>query len=226
MAENAADPAPTRFDRFKTILRIAAVSLGMPLSFLFFWPFSVFLIGASLSGVMLFQIWKGLASLRWLHTQGTIMSSGVETRELTYIGSHLQRVRGTISEVKVLYSYSVEGRQYDGRVIQYGWSGSGSGNRDIQTAENFLRDGNLSVYYNPDKPEEAVLVTGPGWPVALGLPFGLLIITGAIKEYDWNPYRFYEMYPFFIARDILLLAVIAGLWYWRRRWIPKIIRPR
>ena len=76
---------------------------------------------------MLWQILKGFSGLGWPETSGLLTSSGIEKREGTsYVSSHW--IRYTTFEVKVTYAYTVEGRPYEGHIVQYGWLGaSGAG---------------------------------------------------------------------------------------------------
>lgn len=113
----------------------------------------------------------GKASKSWIETRGKILSSTAIYSNS--IGSYL----------KVTYSYTINGKDYTGNKFKYGgkhflWQ---------DTAGQFVRETlpkgtEVSVYYNPQRPEQAVIEQGIGvdcywWFVFATIAFALAINT-------------------------------------------------
>ena len=81
----------------------------------------------------------------------------------------------------VIYTYTVAGTRYEGERIHFG----GVGGWTVGWAESWLRrypvGKRVPVFYNPDDPSEAVLVTGPRWLVFLMMGFiGVTFLAGGV----------------------------------------------
>jgi hypothetical protein len=102
-------------------------------------------------------ILKGHKASGWPRTDGKILSSEV-------VAKHGHTPRGTraITEYspRVAYVYGVEGRQYSGDKIRMGHEYSGRSSVAKEIAGRYVKDAQVEVMYNPDKPDEAVLETG------------------------------------------------------------------
>ena len=115
----------------------------------------------------LLTVWKGLRTRRWPVTFGRVITSGVTTEKT----EDMPEEWSLPDQAKVVYEYEVEGKRYTADTLQI------RGN--MQTARSVRRERELLsryppgksvlVYYNPAKPEEAVLQPG--------VPRGLLPLT-------------------------------------------------
>lgn len=89
------------------------------------------------------------ASLNWLPTMGTIIKSRVE----------VSGGENTTVSPKVIYTYEVRGKLYQCDQIRAGdkfWSVSSSQSA-YQTIDQYPEGLDVTVYYNPNNPEEAAL---------------------------------------------------------------------
>ena len=127
------------------------------------------LVGGLIIVAFLLTVWKGLRTRRWPVTFGRVITSGVTTE----ITEDMPEEWSLPDQAKVVYEYEAEGKRYTADTLQI------RGN--MQTARSVRRERELLsryppgksvlVYYDPAKPEEAVLQPG--------VPRGLLPLTTA-----------------------------------------------
>jgi hypothetical protein len=109
-------------------------------------------------GVVLFAVYiRNLARVRasgsWPAVQGTVTESWIEEDATT-------EEDGTISRryaPKVSYRYTVMGMEYQGDRIAFGPGTSGSRSSAEKVLARYPKGGAALVYYNPEKPTDAVL---------------------------------------------------------------------
>lgn len=90
---------------------------------------------------------------RWPTTQGRIVSSGVQQYEVTDEGT-----TSTQYKVSVVYSYEVRGRKFTSDRLRMGVViGASFPGHAKRTARYYPVGGEVTVYYNPKKPSDAVL---------------------------------------------------------------------
>ncbi len=139
-----------------------------------------FLIGG---GLLIFLILplaiRAQASVKWVPTPCTILSSGVK--------SHKGENNTTYS-VAVLYRYTVNGREY--KSDAYGLmssSTSGRASKEKITAQ-YPAGSEQTCHVNPQNPAEAVLKPGLGWEIPLFgfIPLVFLGIGLAIFAASWK----------------------------------------
>jgi len=119
----------------------------------------------------------------WRSVRGTMLTSGVESRESS---SPRQPGRapasGTTFVPRVEYEYRVEGQAYHGRRFELLEEGLGSRAAVEARLEAYPAGAEVDVYDDPDDPASSVLKRGV--PSAMGIPFFLgfvaLAIGGAI----------------------------------------------
>lgn len=100
---------------------------------------------------------KAEASAAWPATQGKIVRSWVRTE------SSWDTDTGTTYSYfpEVRYEYEVMGQKYEGKNISFGGSvGSSSRAYAEKVIAQYPADKEVTVYYNPEKPSEAVLERG------------------------------------------------------------------
>ena len=134
-----------------------------------------FLIPAAILLFFFFRVrMKSEASLKWSYVTGRIISSEVRTNT-EQLNDDTHRVRYTYSPL-VQYEYVVNGQPYTAMRIHYGVTPQLERARAEQLARKYVPGMPLKVYYNPEKPEEAVLEQKSVSSVA-GLIFGLIFVT-------------------------------------------------
>jgi hypothetical protein len=96
---------------------------------------------------------KSTASLAWPSTAGTIVSSTVRRNSSTDEDGHTNFSFSPIVE----YDYSVNGQAYKGKKIHYGITPSQDNATAQKEADRFPAGRQVTVFFNPEKPNEAVL---------------------------------------------------------------------
>ena len=99
---------------------------------------------------------KSQASQSWPTAQGVVVSSEVTARRSR---SGKGRHRTTYG-ADVRYEYTVNGVQYSSGKISFGEYRTHSRGPAQAAVDQYPRQAEVVVYYNPDKPEEAVLEPG------------------------------------------------------------------
>jgi hypothetical protein len=127
------------------------------------------LVGGTIVLAVLLTVWKGHRTRSWTTTFGRVLSSGVEETEPV---SEEERPSSLgLYQPKVVYEYEADGKRLTTDAIQV--RGNVRTTTTIRHEQGLLgrypAGESVTVYYNPDKPEEAVLEPG--------VPRGLFPIT-------------------------------------------------
>jgi hypothetical protein len=138
-------------------IRIVACLAGAPL----------LLIGGLIIVAFLLTVWKGLRTRRWQVTCGRVITSGV-TAEKT---EDMPEEWSLPDQAKVVYEYEAEGKRYiaDTMQIRGNMQTASAVRRERELPSRYPPGQSVLVYYNPAKPEEAVLQPG--------VPRGLVPLT-------------------------------------------------
>jgi hypothetical protein len=129
---------------------------------------AVLALGTLVLAISLIRVYKFRASKTWISTTGKIISSEMETRR----GG---RRRSITYHAAIVYDYSVEGTKYSGNRICFGDYGSSDANHARQILNRYPAGMQVSVYYNPSKPKDAVLERRLSWTVYLALIVGFAV---------------------------------------------------
>jgi hypothetical protein len=114
-------------------------------------------------GVLMFAATKyfsGQDTAKWPTVQGSIIRSGITQQKMR------SRQTGTIGVsygLDLAYEYSVENKRFVGQDVMYGEKGwwGGTDKDAVRTAaKRFPQSKQVKVYYNPKKPQQAVLIPG------------------------------------------------------------------
>ena len=108
----------------------------------------------------------GKASLAWPSVEGSVIQSGFRTA-----GSGTKRT----TSAEIQYSYSVGGESYQNDRIRFGAHGAGSGPGRWGDFGRMSPGEPLTVFYDPQSPQQATLETGP-----TGRSLGLLAAAGVV----------------------------------------------
>lgn len=144
-------------------------------------------LAVMLGGMGLFALLIALASSReaarakdWKSTWGRIESSGVEKFQTLSESGGRQRWQ-TMQRAQVIYSYSVNGREYRGDKVAEGWKTSATfGLLARRAAAKFAQGQPVEVFYDPANPSRALLdrrVKGGGFVYLIAFAF----LTAAAK---------------------------------------------
>jgi len=134
--------------------------------------------------IMFFIYFRNLAKVRasqaWPAVQGTVAASWVRRKQSTDDD-------GSISESfypEIQYTYQVMGMEYQGDKIAFGPKSGGNRTKAEKAIAKYPTGANVTVYYQPDKPETAVLER----TITKGLLFlGILMIALGIFFYiTWS----------------------------------------
>ncbi|RME88469.1 MAG: DUF3592 domain-containing protein [Anaerolineae bacterium] len=138
-------------------------------------------LGMMLIGIVtlcagLFTMTKDAGSAEWPATEGTVIYATVEETTRTYYGGKGRRTTRTVYTPRIEYRYTVDGQTYTNTTI-------GAETSDIRSgiyAGEYAPGKPITVYYNPENPSDAVLVTGvAGSSLAPGC-LGMFFVIGGV----------------------------------------------
>ncbi len=109
---------------------------------------------------------RASASTDWPTTEGKVISSEVE--------SHKGGEGGTTYGAEVLYEYSVSRTTHSGNKVSFGDYSSSNPGHAREIVNKYPADETVTVHYNPERPEVAVLEPGGSSIIYLPLGFGLV----------------------------------------------------
>lgn len=117
---------------------------------------------------------KGLESQNWPSVNGLVTVSeikqGMDRDEDDHVTYHYSP--------KVEYTYEVGGQTYHAKTISFGGVVAYKNPNKVQPVlARYPLQGNVRVFYNPLKPQEAVLEQGAGKGVRLSLIFGIVLLA-------------------------------------------------
>ena len=112
-----------------------------------------FLSGAILLFFSLRARKKSSASMSWPSTTGRIITSTVRQNSSTDEDGHVSFTYSPVVE----YEYTVNNQVYKGKTINYGITAMQDRNAAQKEVDRFTPGAQVPVYYNPEKPQEAVL---------------------------------------------------------------------
>jgi len=131
-----------------------------------------FLIGFGLLGWGLYSFYRGRQALAWPTTEGRVLDCRVQENPDS---------DGTTWQVKVRYSYVVDGRVFEGNRVGFGYNGSSTQEEHQGIYEKLQEASRVIVRYEPGNPSNAVLAAGFNRSTFLTLAFAitwLLFTTG------------------------------------------------
>ena len=131
-------------------------------------------------GVGLWMINKGIQSENWDKGTATITSSEIEKTESRSKDAQGFTQTSTSYSVRVKYSYTVEGSNYEGNTVGFGTM-SHNERSDAQEELKFYPKGKtIDVYYDPENPSDSVLNKGVFWPMYIVIVVMVIILIVSI----------------------------------------------
>lgn len=144
------------------------------------------LVGVATGAFFVYRIFQGFTSNRWPFAIGELESS--ELKEVIYKGSDGGGGVDLASAwvVNFRYSYSVSDGKYEGSRVTYS-DGINKTSRALKKLQKRYQGKSLiQVYYNPEKPEQSVLVPGLGIFNFTPLITSVLFILAGLFIYSYE----------------------------------------
>jgi len=122
---------------------------------------------------LLRTVLKTRSSRRWARADGRIISSAV----VTYLSTDDDGGSNRMFKPDVVYEYAAHGRMCRSRQISLdGIDGSTAQSWAHDIVRAYPPGDSVLVFYNPDKPEEAILEVSSGWSMSAGIAFVVILI--------------------------------------------------
>ena len=118
-------------------------------------------------------IMTGIKSSGWSKTKGLILSSEVTT-------SYNEHHSKTTMTPVVTYKYALNGREYQSRQVSTGDHGSGDIKQARKVVERYCPGMEVTVFFNPNDPGNAVLEPGLSISSVIILGVGVVFFCAAI----------------------------------------------
>ncbi len=132
------------------------------------------IVGVAILAFGFNDVQQAWVSRSWPHVQGTVVSYSVEQRKSTDSDNRVK----TYYYPHIVYRYQVNEQNYSGNRIAFGDAGGNS------PGYGYFQEQNVTVYYSPDDPSQAVLRPGemqtPWWVLGIGVCFAGLGIPSAL----------------------------------------------
>ena len=119
---------------------------------------------------------RAKASVSWPSVEGKIIAASVKTQTATPSGGRTRATSRTY-KANVSYEYSVGGTRYSSDKVSFGEYGDSDPEHARGIVGRYPAGKTVQVYYNPEKPDVAVLEPGASWssyvPLGVGILFAL-----------------------------------------------------
>nr|WP_231734456.1 DUF3592 domain-containing protein [Lysobacter gilvus] len=118
----------------------------------------------------------GFDSLRWTRTTGTL-------ERIWQVSSSSESATDDEHSVHAHYTYSVNGRTYKGRRLSYRTMSDLPFAEALDLMHGLRKGSEVDVYYDPARPERAVMIPGSGTGNIVGLT--TLIVLAVFLGLSW-----------------------------------------
>lgn len=160
------------------------ISPGCSKAFIFvvgrLFPLSFGLGGLIFLGVGLWAINKGMQSENWDKETATIISSEIERKQSSSKGPQGVTKTSTSYSVRVKYSYTVEGSNYEGNTVGFGTMSHNEKSDAQEELKSYPKGKTIDVYYDPENPSDSVLKKGVFWPMYIVIAVSVITLIGSI----------------------------------------------
>jgi len=113
------------------------------------------------------------ATAKWPTVEGTVLETRIHTYKSTS-GSGSKKRTTTMYEPIVVYRYEVDGKTYTHDQVEFASGGSSSASSAKKTIHRYPVGSKVTVYYDPELPQNALLEPGAKWYAYMPLGFGVL----------------------------------------------------
>lgn len=130
-------------------------------------------VGCLLILLASYGLMRGIPTTKWPSTKGEVLYASVQEKYVRHDDSYDY-------SASIAYSYTVNGIQYKGSVIQRGLGEQLKNTKFLNafyTARKFSKGTLITVFYEPENPTEAVIKRGPDLATYIVLIVGLIFIV-------------------------------------------------
>ncbi len=169
MANNKYRLPPPPYPALRWVLRV------------FPWPFVIIGAVTLLLGVK--TGWRAVQSRHWPSVNGLISSSKTVTEIQApdrAQGDRQTRPSRTVDRAAIIYDYRVGDRTYAGSTVSFGDFGSSRKGHAGGIVTRYPSGKMVAVFYDPARPERAVLEPGFSWSLLLAPVIGLIFLIGGL----------------------------------------------
>ena len=131
-------------------------------------------------GVGLWMINKGMQSENWDKGTATITSSEIEKTESRSKDAQGFTQTSISYSVRVKYSYTVEGSNYEGNTVGFGTMSHNERSDAQEELKSYPKGKTIDVYYDPENPSDSVLNKGVFWPMYIVVVVMVIMLIGSI----------------------------------------------
>ncbi|HHH36808.1 MAG TPA: DUF3592 domain-containing protein [Gammaproteobacteria bacterium] len=144
------------------------------------------LVGTMTALFFLSRARQAVASRFWPVTRGTLISN--DARLVVYEGGNSDSTMTRVSALMVdfRYTYDVKGKRYEGSRVTFSDHVNKFEKSIRKLQKQYQGSDSIKVYYNPEKPEESVLVPGASIYNFTPLITSALFIAVGIFLWNWK----------------------------------------
>lgn len=129
-------------------------------------------LSGALCGLAAYRFAKARQTQRWREARGHVVESDVEVRETVGLGKEKEKTVDNFP--RVIYEYTVNGRRHEGQRIAL--TAESANGRVEEILARYPRGAEITVYYDPDDPEAALLDRGLPHDFSRALTWALVFI--------------------------------------------------
>ena len=160
------------------------ISPGCSKAFIFvvgrLFPLSFGLGSMIFLGFGLWAINKGMQSENWDKGTATVLMSDIEKSETKSKDAQGFTRTSTSYSVRVKYSYTVEGNNYEGNTVGFGTMSHNERSDAQEELKSYPKGKTIDVYYDPENPSDSVLKKGVFWPMYIVIAVSVIMLIGSI----------------------------------------------
>jgi hypothetical protein len=153
------------------------------------WALLFLAIGVAITAFGLYRLRIAWASSQWPTVTATIISSDVETRHRSGDPTGARTERGFEYIPKVVYEYSVDGKALEADRITFDDLRFDVHLAAKAVADRYAPGSEVSVSYDPERPDRAVLEPGLAWTAYLLPAFGVVLTLSTIAAWIFPSLR-------------------------------------
>jgi hypothetical protein len=147
------------------------------------WALLFLAVGIAITAIGVYRLRIARAAGQWPTATATIVSSDVETRHRSGDATGMRTERGFEYLPRVAYEYSVDGTPYQSDRITFDDLRFDSYVAAKVIADRYAPGSEVSVSYDPQRPEHAVLEPGLSWTAYLVPAFGVVLVLSTVAAW-------------------------------------------
>ncbi|MHC4082207.1 MAG: DUF3592 domain-containing protein [Planctomycetota bacterium] len=144
------------------------------------WAILFLAVGIAITAFGVYRLRIARASGQWPTVTATIVSSDVETRHRSGDATGMRTERGFEYLPRIVYEYSANGARHRADRITFDDLRFDSHLAAKTIADQYAPGTEVTVYYDPERPERAVLEPGLSWTAYLLPAFGAVLMLSTV----------------------------------------------